>query len=165
MPQLCHLARRVLQEYLNQGQWKPQQRLGQRAGCFVSLHTSVGELRGCIGTLEATKDDLAAEIAENAVSAATRDSRFPPVTSSELDDLSIEVSVLHPLESIDNPNHLDPKRYGVVVERGWKRGVLLPDLKGIDSIAQQIAIAKRKAGIDQDESVQLWRFIVEKHHE
>ncbi len=105
------------------------------------------------------------EISENAVSAGTRDSRFPPVTTTELGDLSIEVSVLKPPESIEGPDQLDPRKFGVVVEKGWKRGVLLPDLSGVDTIDQQISIARRKAGIGPDESVRLWRFKVEKHHE
>jgi AmmeMemoRadiSam system protein A len=162
----CQIARQSLHHFLTKNtSWTPSQRLGQQAGCFVSLHTFAGELRGCVGTIEPTQRDLALEIAGNAISAGTRDTRFSPVTSTELGDLSIEVSVLHPPEIIQGPDQLDPRKFGVVVEKGWKRGVLLPDLDGVDTVVQQIAIAKKKAGIDLKESIQLWRFEVEKHHE
>lgn len=166
MNALCDLARKSLAFYLKKGRTlETTERQGFRAGCFVSLHDAAGDLRGCIGTIEPVRDDLSIETIENAVSAGTRDPRFPPVSPDELDGLVFEVSVLHPPESIPGPEMLDPKRYGVVVEQGFRRGVLLPDLEGVETVAQQLGITKRKAGIFNDDPVQLWRFSVERHHE
>ncbi|MCB1053723.1 MAG: AmmeMemoRadiSam system protein A [Acidobacteria bacterium] len=137
-----------------------------RAGCFVSLHErDSGDLRGCIGTIEPQQSDFLLEVRENAIAAATRDPRFEPVSVQELDDLTIEVSELKPPETIPDPEYLSPWRYGVVVEARGRRGVLLPALDGIDTAEQQIAIARRKAGLDPYEPVQLWRFEVVKHAE
>ena len=137
--------------------------LNRRAGAFVSLHKD-GNLRGCIGTIMATRDSLAEEILQNAISACSRDPRFSPVTVDELDDLEYSVDVLGEPERIFDVKDLDVKRYGVIVENGGRRGLLLPDLEGIDTVAEQIAIAKRKAGIRADEKVSLWRFEVIRHH-
>lgn len=135
----------------------------KRAGAFVSIHKK-GELRGCIGTIAPTKDNLAGEIISNAIAASTRDPRFPAITSDELADLEINVDVLGEPEAIDSPDKLDVKRYGVIVEKGYRRGLLLPDLEGVDTIEYQIAIAMQKAGIDFDEKgVQLYRFEVVRH--
>lgn len=133
-----------------------------RAGAFVSLHMN-GRLRGCIGTISPTRDTLAEEIIENAISASTRDPRFSPVTSEELDYLEYSVDVLSPAEPIDSPEQLDVKRYGVIVTNGGRRGLLLPNLDTIDTVEEQIAIAKRKAGIGEHESVKLQRFEVVRH--
>ncbi|HUT15795.1 MAG TPA: AmmeMemoRadiSam system protein A [Anaerolineae bacterium] len=133
------------------------------AGTFVSLHKH-GALRGCIGTFEPTSPNVAQEIIRNAISAATRDPRFPPVQASELDDLEISVDVLSPPEPIESVAELDPKRYGVIVQSGWRRGLLLPDLEGVDTAEDQIAIARRKAGVGLDEPVQLYRFEVKRYH-
>ena len=135
----------------------------QEAGTFVSLHKH-GALRGCIGTFEPTSRNVAQEVIRNAISAATRDPRFPPVQASELDDLEISVDVLSPSELVDSVAELDPKRYGVIVQSGWRRGLLLPDLEGVDTAEDQIAIARRKAGIGLHEPVQLYRFEVKRYH-
>lgn len=162
----CALARASLETYLNQGSKLPaNEPVGFRAGCFVSLHTCDGELRGCIGTIDPVKEDLTIEIIDNAISSGTRDPRFPPVSPNELGNLKVEVSILKPPEPISDLSELDPKRYGVVVEQGYKRGVLLPDLEGVDTVEQQLAITKRKASIFNNESLKIWRFEVEKHHE
>ena len=99
----------------------------QQAGVFVSLHKS-GALRGCIGTIEPAQPNVAQEIIHNAISAATRDPRFPPVHSDELNDLEISTDVLSEPEMITSLDELDPKRYGVIVEKGYRRGLLLPNL-------------------------------------
>lgn len=143
----------------------PTHRYGFKAGCFVTLFDAAGMLRGCIGTIEPQHTDLALEIAENARSTATRDHRFSPVTSGELKSLTLEVSVLAPAEEIQSQSELNPKIYGVIVEHSGRRGVLLPDIEGVTTIDQQIAIAKRKAFISSLESVQIWRFKVEKYKE
>lgn len=141
----------------------PAELLNRRAGAFVSLHKD-GNLRGCIGTIAATQKNLAEEILYNAVSACSRDPRFDPVTADELDDIEYSVDVLGESERIFDVKDLDVKRYGVIVENGGRRGLLLPDLEGVDTVAEQIAIAKRKAGIRADEKVALWRFEVIRHH-
>ena len=141
----------------------PPELLNRRAGAFVSLHKD-GNLRGCIGTIIATQKNLAEEILQNAISACSKDPRFEPVTIDELDDIEYSVDVLGEPERIFDVKDLDVRRYGVIVENGARRGLLLPDLEGVDTVAEQIAIAKRKAGIRPDEKVSLWRFEVIRHH-
>lgn len=142
----------------------PEELINTRAGAFVSLHKN-GRLRGCIGTISAIQDNLAEEIIGNAISAATRDTRFLPVRPDELSELDISVDVLSPAEPIASEDKLDPKRYGVIVTKGRKRGLLLPNLDGVDTIAEQVSIAKQKAGIDEDDrDVSLERFTVIRHH-
>jgi len=133
----------------------------QEAGSFVSIKNAQG-LRGCIGTFSPTQPSLAQEIISNAIAAATEDPRFPPIEPNELDGLSISVDVLSAPEECQEDD-LDPKRYGVMVERGWHRGLLLPDLEGVDSVQMQLSIAKRKAGIAEDVPCTLYRFTVERH--
>ena len=123
----------------------------ERAGAFVSLHRG-GSLRGCIGTILPTRPTLAEEVAGNAIQAAMADPRFPPLSAAELADLEISVDVLHAPESC-TLDELDPTRYGVIVTKGWRRGLLLPDLEGVDDVATQVAIAMRKAGIAPRSSV------------
>ncbi len=133
-----------------------------RAGAFVSIHKQ-GRLRGCIGTIAPTQASLAEEIIRNAVSASTRDPRFDPIRPDELKWLEISVDVLGAPEDIASEAELDPKRYGVIVCRGGRRGLLLPDLEGVDTAEQQVAIARQKAGIGPEETVALQRFEVVRH--
>lgn len=141
----------------------PSELLNQRAGAFVSLHAH-GNLRGCIGTISATCPNLAEEIIQNGISACSRDFRFHPVRPDELDYLEYSVDVLGDAEPISSPDQLDPKRYGVIVTKGWARGLLLPNLDGVDTVEVQLAIAKQKAGIPVgDENVDLERFEVVRH--
>lgn len=166
---LVQLARATIERYVRDGKkLKPHEAPapieGKPAGVFVTLHTkSTGELRGCIGTIEPTTESLAQETINNAIAAATRDPRFPPVRPHELDDLRIDVSVLYPPEPIASEAELDPKRYGVIVQHGWQRGLLLPDIPGIDDVKTQLWYARRKAGLGDDEPVELFRFRVEKY--
>ena len=142
----------------------PTEMLATRAGAFVSIHEH-GKLRGCIGTISPVRSCVAQEIIDNAVSASTRDPRFDPITADELEWLEISVDVLGAPEPIGSPAELDVKRYGVIVTKGTKRGLLLPDLDGVDTVEQQIAIAKSKAGIGEwERNVQLERFEVVRHH-
>ena len=138
---------------------------GQQAATFVSIHTLDGELRGCKGTLEPWRATVEEEIIHNAISACSRDTRFPPVRVEELGDLEVHVDVLSPLEPIQGPAELDVKRYGVLVSvPDGRRGVLLPDLETIDTVEDQIAIACRKAGINpRRETVALARFTTVRH--
>jgi AmmeMemoRadiSam system protein A len=136
-----------------------------RAGAFVTLHDSHDNLRGCIGTIEPREPNLAQEVIHNAISAATNDPRFLPVRPDELGDLTIKVDVLTQPEPIDGPDELDPRRYGVIVQsaRDFRRGLLLPDLEGVDTVEYQIEIARRKAGIGPQEPVKLYRFEVKRY--
>ena len=135
----------------------------QRAACFVSLKKH-GELRGCIGTLAPAEPDLGREVARNAHAAAFQDPRFPPVNSHELDDLSYSVDVLSPSRAV-SAAELDPQRYGVIVSCGYRRGVLLPDLPGVDSVNRQLRIALQKAGIGLDEPYEVRCFRVTRYRE
>lgn len=163
------LARESVEGYVRQGTpisrpaTLPSDMIDRRAGVFVSLHKEDG-LRGCIGTIAATKDNIADEIIANAVSACSRDPRFLPVREDELDYISYSVDALSEPEPIASIDDLDVKRYGVIVAKGWRRGLLLPNLEGVDSVEVQLAIAKEKAGIDPyEEDVELERFEVVRH--
>lgn len=141
----------------------PDDLLHRCAGAFVSLHER-GELRGCIGTIGPTQADLAHEIIRNGVLAASEDPRFPPVAFDELDYLEYSVDVLDEPEPAGGLDDLDVREYGVIVTKGWRRGLLLPNLDGVDTVEQQVGIAKRKAGIGRDEDgVSLERFRVQRH--
>ena len=165
------LARRAVEAFIREGEFidapaSPSGLLAARAPCFVSLKTRDGELRGCIGTIEAVKDSLAEEIVSNAVSAAINDPRFDPVRENELADLVYSVDVLLAPEPAVM-EELDPKVYGVIVEdeSESRRGLLLPDIPGVDSAEQQVEIARRKAGIPKGTPVKLSRFKVERYRE
>ncbi len=138
----------------------------QPAPVFVTLRTRSGDLRGCIGTISAVESDVVRETARNAVLSATRDPRFDPVTAAELAELTVEVSVLMPEEPVADESELDPKRFGVIVRDALgRRGVLLPDIDGVDSVADQLRITRRKAGIPEDVPIRLSRFEVLKFEE
>jgi len=132
------------------------------AGVFVSIH-KLGGLRGCIGTFEPAANNVAEEIIANAISSATRDPRFPPIAPNELKDLDYSVDVLTSPEPVESKDQLDPKKYGVIVEAGYRRGLLLPDLEGVDSVNYQIDICRQKAGIAPDEPIKLYRFEVKRY--
>lgn len=134
-------------------------RLPGRAGVFVCLK-KLGELRGCIGTIQPTEPNLAEEIISSAISAATCDPRFPPVKGHELPNLTYTVDILTEPEPVASAAELDPKRYGVIVQCGKRRGLLLPDLEGVDTVQRQIEICRQKAGIGAREPVNLFRFKV-----
>ncbi|MCF0258252.1 MAG: AmmeMemoRadiSam system protein A [Erysipelotrichaceae bacterium] len=137
--------------------------LHSKAGAFVSIHEN-GQLRGCIGTTSPTCSTLAEEIMQNAQSASLRDPRFPAIQPYELEDLHISVDVLKAPEPVQSKDGLDVKKYGVIVSKNGRRGLLLPDLEGVDTVEKQISIAKQKAGIDElDDDVQLERFEVIRH--
>ena len=162
------LARTTIDTYIRTGniidvpQDLDKEMYHRRAGVFVSIKED-GRLRGCIGTIQAVQTSIAEEIIANAISASTKDPRFSPIEPWELDRLTISVDVLGEKEKIDSPEQLDPKRYGVIVTKGHKRGLLLPNLEGIDTVEEQIASSKRKAGIREDDPVELERFEVIRH--
>jgi len=167
MHPLVKLAKQTVESYVNEGKVpEPPDELTPemkaKAGVFVSLHKS-GELRGCIGTFEPTQKNVAREIIQNAISSSTGDPRFPPVAPEELEHLEYSVDVLTAPKPIQNKRQLDPKKYGVIVECGFRRGLLLPDLEGVDTVDYQIHICRNKAGIDPDEPIKLYRFEVKRY--
>ncbi len=134
----------------------------EKAGAFVSIHER-GLLRGCIGTISPTADNLFEEIVYSAISACSSDPRFYPVREEELEGLELKVDRLYPAEPINDLMELDVIKYGVIVEKGRKRGLLLPNLEGVDTVDEQVSIAMSKAGISANEDVELYRFEVERH--
>lgn len=162
------LAREALEQYVEQGERpEPPSQLPdvfkERAGVFVSIKKN-GQLRGCIGTIQPTTGNLAQEIINNAISAGTEDPRFAPVQAEELIDLVYSVDILSRPEPVSDMSELDPQRYGVIVRNGRRTGLLLPNLEGIDTVEEQVAIARQKAGIEPQESIELERFEVVRHH-
>jgi len=162
------LARNTLESYIATGKLPPlpddlpDELLKERAGVFVSIKKN-GQLRGCIGTTEPTQPSIAEEIMHNAISSGTQDPRFPAVRSDELSSLVYSVDVLSPAQPVNDKSMLDVLRYGVIVTSGRKRGLLLPNLDGVDSVDDQIHIACQKAGIGRNENYTLERFEVVRH--
>ena len=141
----------------------PEEMLSDRAGAFVSIHEN-GRLRGCIGTIGPTEDCIAEEIIQNAISASSRDPRFSPITEKELKSLEISVDILGEPEPVDSPDALNVKEYGVIVSCGGRRGLLLPNLDGVDTVEDQIRIARQKGGIRETDPYTLQRFRVVRHY-
>ena len=167
MSPLVKLAKKAVETYVREDsileppdEFTPEMK--ETAGVFASIH-KFGELRGCIGTFEPAEKNVAEEVIANAVSSATRDPRFPPVAPNELKDLSYSVDVLTKPEPVASKDQLDPKKYGLIVECGSKRGLLLPDLEGVESVDRQISICCRKAGISPDEPIKLYCFQVRRY--
>lgn len=163
---LAQLARDTVESYVKSGymvtprEMTPEMR--ERAGVFVSIKKG-GMLRGCIGTFEPRQPNVAEEIMNNAVSSATQDPRFPPVSPDELPHLTYSVDVLTRPEPVESTRDLDPRKYGAIVESGRRRGLLLPDLEGVDTVEEQIDICRQKAGIPPREPVKLYRFQVKRY--
>jgi AmmeMemoRadiSam system protein A/AmmeMemoRadiSam system protein B len=169
--ELPKLARETIETFVLTGSTpkalgEPTGLLAERAACFVSIKTRDGKLRGCIGTIEPARHTLREEVVANALGAATRDPRFNPVASDELSQLRYSVDVL----SVPEPTtfaELDARNYGVIVEdeSGERRGLLLPDIEGVDTTSRQVEIASRKAGIPEGTPIKLWRFRVDRFGE
>ena len=140
----------------------PPELTRDRAGTFVSIH-KLGKLRGCIGTISPVTSCIAKEIIQNAISAASKDPRFDPIREDELKYLEINVDVLGEPEPVSSPEELDVRKYGVIVSCGMRRGLLLPDLEGVDTVEQQIEIAMQKGGIRKTDPYTLQRFEVIRH--
>jgi len=134
----------------------------ERAGVFVSIKKR-GQLRGCIGTFSPTTESVAREIIRNAISSSSEDPRFPPVRPDELNDLEISVDVLSEPVRVGSESELDAGKYGVIVKSGARKGLLLPDLEGVETPGHQIAICRMKAGIGEREPVELFRFEVKRY--
>lgn len=168
MHPLVELAKKTVEEFAKTGTVpeKPEELdelMSKRAGIFVSLKKH-GQLRGCIGTIEPVTECVAAEVIRNAVSAAAEDPRFNPVEVDELGELDYSVDVLSQPETVKDISELDPGRYGVIVSKDMSRGLLLPDLEGVDTVEEQLSIARQKAFIDPDEEdVEVQRFEVTRY--
>jgi AmmeMemoRadiSam system protein A len=167
MHRIVALAKQSIEEYIRKGtrisvpkDLPPE--MAVRAGVFVCIKRH-GSLRGCIGTFEPCADSVAEEVIRNAVAAATQDPRFRVVTEDELGDMEYSVDVLSPPEKIKGMDDLDPTKYGVIVAQGMKRGLLLPDLEGVDTVEEQLRIARTKAGIWTDEHLEIFRFTVARY--
>lgn len=167
MHPLVKLAKDTIRKYVIDGEVitapaEPSPEMNVKAGVFVSLKMH-GQLRGCIGTFSPTTANVAKEIIQNAISAATQDPRFPPVEPSELDDIVYSVDVLSAPEKVKGMGELDAKKYGVIVSSGGRRGLLLPDLEGVDTVEEQLEIACMKAGISKGEKIEIYRFEVKRY--
>jgi AmmeMemoRadiSam system protein A len=163
------LARQAVETFINSGAVidlpaeVPPEFL-KPAGSFVSLKIK-GKLRGCIGTVKPYRPTVSEEIIYNAISSATKDPRFSPVSKEELEFLNYSVDILTPEEKVDSISELDPKRYGVIVRSAKRAGLLLPAIPGVDTAEEQIAIAKQKAGLTANDKVELYRFEVTRFQE
>ena len=167
MHPFVELAKKTIETFVKEGTVIPPPSplppdMIQKAAVFVSLKKH-GELRGCIGTYLPASESLAAEIIANAISAATKDPRFSAVKEDELNDISYSVDVLSTPEKISDISELNPKKYGIIIVSGFRRGLLLPDLEGVDTIEEQIRITKMKAGILPHEKVKIYRFEVKRY--
>ena len=168
MHPLVKLAKDTVELYIKEGKIRgvleeeltPE--LKPQAGVFICLKID-GNLRGCIGTFQPAEPTIAHEIVRNAISAATCDPRFTCVRADELDGIEYTVDVLTPPEPVKNRSELNPRRYGVIVEAGGRRGLLLPDLEGVDTVDFQISIAMQKAGIPPGMPVKLLKFEVKRY--
>lgn len=162
------LAKKSLEHYVKYGSYYndfsslPGEMVDNRRGVFVSLKKD-GNLRGCIGTIEPCRENIAKEIIQNAVSAGMQDPRFDPVTEDELKELVYSVDILYPPEDIISKEELNVSKYGVIVSKGYRNGLLLPNLEGVDSVEQQIEISLMKAGIGKEETYTMKRFEVVRH--
>ncbi len=164
MHELVELAKKSVEEFVKNGRLMPPPEVSspemeEKAGVFVCIKKG-GQLRGCVGTFMPCRENVALETIHNAVSAAMHDYRFEPVKESELKDLTYSVDVLSPPEKVEDLGMLDPKKYGVIVSTATKKGLLLPDLEGVDTVEEQLRIARMKAGIIPGERQDIFRFMV-----
>lgn len=167
MHPIVELAKKSIETYVRESRIiEPPEPLppemSERAGVFVCIKKH-GQLRGCIGTITPCQANLAMEVIKNAISSAMQDPRFDFVRMDELEELDYSVDVLSHPQKIEDLNELDPKRYGVIVASGGRRGVLLPDLEVVDTVEEQLRITRMKAGILPDEDVEIYRFEVKRY--
>ena len=166
MHPIAKLAKLTIESYVREGNipddFEESEEMKERRGVFVSLKKH-GELRGCIGTFEPSRENVAQEVIHNAIASATQDPRFPPVSQLELSELEVSVDILSSPEEVKDISKLDPREYGVIVECGWRRGLLLPNLEGVNTVEEQIDICRRKADILPSEPVKLYRFKVRRY--
>jgi AmmeMemoRadiSam system protein A len=160
-PPLYAVARCALTAHVDGRTYAPPTGGPTCFGTFVTLRRD-GALRGCIGRIGKPTNGTYAQVVDNAVGAASKDHRFSPIARDEVADLDIEVSVLTPPEHIDGIGDLDPAVFGVIVHCDGKRGVMLPDVQGIETASQQVRLTCKKVGIDPTGRLELQRFQVSK---
>lgn len=164
------LARKAVEEYIVSGnetevdETELPDILKKKAGVFVTLKKE-GKLRGCMGTFRPVQKNAAYEIISNAMTAAENDPRFPEVKKEELNQIKISVDILSEPEKIKDLSELDPEKYGILVKGGHQTGLLLPDLEGIETIDKQLKVAKKKAGLKENDNVEIYRFKVKRFEE
>lgn len=158
------LARKSLEYFIRENEYlEIESNSTTKGGVFVSLAKN-GNLRGCRGTITPTRNSIEEEIVRNSIAAGTKDSRFPKVKEEELDDISYSVDVLSTSEPVTSLDVLDVREYGIIVTYNFKRGLLLPNLEGVDTVEKQLAIALDKAGIDPDDDYSIERFKVARYY-
>ncbi len=162
------LARQAIETYLATGQsilppTPIPEEMAEPGAVFVSLHLASGELRGCRGTITPTEPTLAEAIIKTAISSATDDPRFPPMVLAEMEGLKIKVDVLSPMEPVSDISELDEKIYGILIQSGQRRAVLLPDIDVVKSVPHQLELVRRKADLAPDEPADLYRFTVTRY--
>ncbi|MGB9750039.1 MAG: AmmeMemoRadiSam system protein A [Caldisericia bacterium] len=170
MHKLVKLAKDSVELYVKERKiFKPdleeyKEYINIRKGVFVTLHKE-NNLRGCIGTYSPVRDNIIEEIIMNAISSSTEDPRFPPVSVKELPFIEYSVDILENPEKVKDIDELNPKEYGVIVAKGFRRGLLLPDIEGVDTVEEQLRIAKLKAGINPlDNNIEIYKFKVTRLH-
>jgi len=166
------LAKKAVEKYILEGKIinpspdLPKEMIEKRAGTFVTIKKG-NRLRGCIGTYLPTQENIAKEIIQNAISAATEDYRFEQIKPEELPFLNYSVYILSEPKQIQNISELDPKKYGILIKTlssPLKSALLLPDLEGIETPEQQIAICCQKGGIDPyNEKIIIYKFSAKKY--
>ena len=165
---LVSLAIRSVQHHIEKGRPLPwpdplPEAMETQAGTFVSIKKN-SLLRGCIGTIQPKYANLAEEVIQNAIKAASEDPRFPPIEKKELDQLIITVDVLTAPEKIDDTSSLDTKLYGLIVRSKGRQGLLLPDLENIKSVDQQLKVCLKKGGVKESDPYELYRIKVKRFH-
>ena len=168
MHPFIELAHKAIKTYLETGQIAAAptplpENMTRPGAVFVSLHTADGQLRGCRGTITPTQPTLAQAIIHTAISSAVDDPRFPPITLSEIQGLQIKVDVLSSMEPVTDTSVLDEKVYGVLIESGSRRALLLPNISSVKSVPHQLELVRRKAGLSPTEPAQLYRFTVTRY--
>lgn len=163
------LAHKAVKTYLENGQiisapvpLPPEMSIS--AAVFVSIYTD-GQLRGCRGTIIPTEPNLAEAIIQIAIASATDDPRFLPITLPEVPGIKIKIDVLSPLEPVKDINNLDEKVYGVMIQGGRRRAVLLPNIAAVDSVSRQLELVRKKAGLSPNEPANLYQFTVTRYEE
>ncbi|MDO8424755.1 MAG: AmmeMemoRadiSam system protein A [bacterium] len=171
MDSLVSLAQKAIEGFVENGKTIPvpndfpKEFLEKKAGVFVTIEKK-GELRGCIGTYVATRENIAEEVIRNAIASATQDDRFAKIAKEEVSHLSFTIYVLNPPEQVTSTQQLDPKKFGAIVMTTEKCGLLLPDLEGVETVEQQLNICCQKGGIDPlKEKIAIFKFEVQKYGE
>ena len=164
------LAHQAIETYLTMGQIMAPpmplpDNMAEPGAVFVSLHLANGKLRGCRGTITPTQPNLAEAIIHTAIASATDDPRFPPMTTAELEGLDVKIDVLGPLEPVTDLSQLDEKIYGVFIQSGHHRALLLPDIAAVESVPHQLELVRRKAGVSVEEPAEFYRFTVTRYQE